>query len=69
MKTEQEIFSHSRTIDLVVICRDSEQKKLRDSLFAHFKELNAIELKGYNDPLTVKDFNRVMMRAWGLGAV
>ncbi|MCP4698384.1 MAG: hypothetical protein GY862_16260, partial [Gammaproteobacteria bacterium] len=39
------------------------------SLFAHFKELNAIELKGYNDPLTVKDFNRVMMRAWGLGAV
>ncbi|MCP4702206.1 MAG: hypothetical protein GY862_35910, partial [Gammaproteobacteria bacterium] len=28
VKTEQEIFSHSRTIDLVVICRDSEQKKL-----------------------------------------
>ncbi|MCP4697827.1 MAG: hypothetical protein GY862_13390, partial [Gammaproteobacteria bacterium] len=28
-----------------------------------------VVLRNPNDPLTVKDFNRIMMRAWGLGAV
>jgi putative component of membrane protein insertase Oxa1/YidC/SpoIIIJ protein YidD len=34
------------------------------SLFGY----NAIELKGINDPLTLIDYNKIMMRAWGLGA-
>ena len=69
VETEREIFSHSRRIDLVVSCQPAEQKKLRDTVFSYFRELNAIELKGINDPLNVRDFNRIMMRAWGLGAV
>lgn len=69
VETEYEIFSQARRIDLVVTCPQTEQKKLAHTLFAYFRELNAIELKGYHDPLTIKDFNRIMMRTWGLGAV
>lgn len=69
VETEQEIFSHSRSIDLVVRCKAEECSQLSDTVFAHFRELNAVELKGYNDKLNVKDFNKIMMRAWGLGAI
>ena len=69
VETEREIFSHSRSIDLVVTCSEQQQQKLIQTSFHYFRELNAIELKGHNDPLPVKDFNRIMMRAWGLGAV
>lgn len=69
VETEQEIFSHSRSIDLVVRCNTEQCSQLNDTVFAHFRELNAIELKGYNDALNVKDFNKIMMRAWGLGAI
>jgi len=36
-------------------------------LFTHFRQLNALELKGIHDPLTVNDHNLIMMRAYGLG--
>jgi hypothetical protein len=38
-------------------------------VFAHFKSLNALELKGINDPLTLAEHNRILMRAWALGAI
>ncbi|RKZ72584.1 MAG: hypothetical protein DRR19_31975 [Candidatus Parabeggiatoa sp. nov. 1] len=38
-------------------------------MFSHFRQLNAIEFKGINDPLTLADYNRIMMRAWGLGGL
>jgi hypothetical protein len=62
-ETEREVFSHSRTIDLVVTCTDANRRKLQNTLFAHFRQLNAIELKGIHDPLTVDDYNLIVMRA------
>ncbi len=69
VETECEIFSRSRCIDLVVQCRESQRTMLESTIFSHFRQLNAIELKGGADSLTVKDYNRIMMRVWGLGAV
>ena len=67
-ETEREVFSRSGTIDLVVACPTSaERQRLQKTVFAHFRQWNAIELKGFHDPLTVDNFNRIMMRAWGLG--
>jgi hypothetical protein len=69
VETEREVFFSGRKIDVVVTCPPKEHFKLKNTVFSHFKRLNAIELKGINDPLTVKDYNRVMMRAWGLGGL
>jgi hypothetical protein len=69
VETERVVFSRERTIDLVVTCNDADQERLQTTVFSHFKRLNAIELKGINDPLTEIDYNRIMMRAWGLGAL
>lgn len=38
-------------------------------MFAHFRRLNSLELKGAYDLLTLLDLNLIMMRAWGLGAL
>ncbi|TGO02887.1 hypothetical protein PN36_17405 [Candidatus Thiomargarita nelsonii] len=69
VETEREVFSHARTIDLVVSLSEADRDKLRDTVFAHFKSLNALELKGINDPLTLAEHNRILMRAWALGAI
>ncbi|HFD31642.1 MAG TPA: hypothetical protein ENJ28_02850 [Gammaproteobacteria bacterium] len=69
VETECEIFARSRCIDLVIQCKDAQQTQLQNSVFNHFRQLNALELKGHNDPLTIRDYNRIMMRAWGLGAI
>ncbi len=68
VETEREVFSHARTIDLVVTCpSEADRERLRNTVFSHFQQLNALELKGFHDPLTVDNFNRIMMRAWGMG--
>jgi len=67
VETEREVFSHSRTIDLVVRCTNADRSRLQNTVFAHLRQLNAIELKGFHDPLTVDNYNRIMMRTWGLG--
>ncbi|KHD06046.1 hypothetical protein PN36_30935 [Candidatus Thiomargarita nelsonii] len=67
VETEREVFFRGRKIDLVVTCTDNN--KLQNTVFSHFRQINAIELKGIHDPLTVIDYNRIMMRAWGLGAL
>jgi hypothetical protein len=67
VETEQEVFSRSRKIDLVVICTDADRSKLQSTVFAHFRPLNALELKGIHDPLTVDKYNIILMRAYGLG--
>jgi len=67
--SEYEVFSRSRTIDLVVECIEEDHVKLANTIFAHFRRLNALEFKGYHDPLTAIDLNRIRMRAWGLGAI
>jgi hypothetical protein len=69
VETEREVFSNARTIDLVVSLSEADHDKLRDTVFAHFKSLNALELKGINDPLTLAEHNRILMRAWALGAI
>jgi hypothetical protein len=57
-----------RKIDLVVTCHtEAEHERLKNTVFAHLRQLNAIELKGFHDPLTIADFNRIMMRTWGMG--
>jgi len=66
VETEREVFSRARKIDLVVTCR-TEAERLKNTVFAHLRQLNAIEFKGFHDPLTITDFNRIMMRAWGMG--
>jgi hypothetical protein len=69
VETEKEVFARGRKIDLVVKCTDSDLVRLQNTIFSHFRELNALELKGINDPLTLADYNRIMMRAWGLGGM
>jgi len=67
VETEREVFSRSRTIDLVVACiNETDRERLQHTVFSHFRQLNAIELKGFHDPLTVDNLNRIIMRAWGL---
>jgi len=67
VETEREVFSRSRTIDLVVAClNETDRARLQHTVFNHFRQLNAIELKGFHDPLTVDNLNRIIMRAWGL---
>lgn len=66
---QYEIFSRSRSIDLVVESQSASIPQLQETIFGHFRRLNALEFKGINDPLTTIDFNRIMMRAWGMGAV
>ncbi len=67
VETEREVFSRSRKIDLVVKCTDANRRQLQNTIFAHFRQLNALELKGVHDPLTVSDYNLIVMRADGLG--
>jgi hypothetical protein len=67
VETEYEVFSRSRQIDLVVTCTDADQSKLQNTAFAHFRAKNAVELKGVHDPLTVDEYNLILMRAHGLG--
>ena len=68
VETEREVFSHARKIDLVVTCSsNADRNKLQNTAFAHFRQLNALELKGIHDPLTVADYNIIVMRANGLG--
>lgn len=52
----------------MIECTEEDIAKLQGTAFAHFLALNAIELKGPNDPYTITDYNRVLMRVWGLGA-
>lgn len=67
--TQYEVFARSRAIDLMVTCTAADLDKLAETVFAHFRTVNALEFKGYHDPLTAVDFNVIMMRAWGVGAV
>ncbi|RKZ93580.1 MAG: hypothetical protein DRR19_00695 [Candidatus Parabeggiatoa sp. nov. 1] len=69
VETEREVFFRGRSIDLVVTCTDSDKAQLQNTVFSHFRRLNALELKGIHDPLTLLDYNLIMMRSWGLGAL
>jgi hypothetical protein len=70
VETQREVFFRGRAIDLVVSCPTAEERQcLQATIFAYFRRLNALEFKGINDPLTVLDYNKIMMRAWGLGTV
>jgi hypothetical protein len=66
-KTEREVFSRSRKIDLVVACSDADRGKLQNTVFSHFRSKNALEFKGIHDPLTIDEYNIILMRAYGLG--
>jgi hypothetical protein len=68
VESEYEVFTRSRTIDLVVEVAEPNNPRLAESVFAHFRRWNILELKGVHDPLTVLNFDRIMMRAWGLRA-
>ncbi|MFB3040952.1 MAG: hypothetical protein ACE1ZS_03975 [Candidatus Poribacteria bacterium] len=65
VETEREVFFRGRAIDLVVRCTNADRVCVQNTVFAHFRRLNALELKGATDPLTLADYNRIMMRAWG----
>ncbi|MEZ4866332.1 MAG: hypothetical protein R3C14_33755 [Caldilineaceae bacterium] len=54
---------------LVVQCGDVERQRLAGTVFRHFRLLNALEFKGVHDPLTLTDYNRILLRAWGQGAL
>ncbi len=66
VETEREVFSRARSIDLVVACTETDIARLQNTAFAHFKQLNAVELKGNHDPLTRGNYSRILMRAWAL---
>jgi len=67
--TQYEVFARSRAIDIMVTCTAEDLHKLAETSFAHFRQINALEFKGYHDPLTAINLNVIMMRAWGVGAV
>ncbi len=69
VESQLAIFFRSRTIDLVVHCAETERQRLAGTVFSHFRLLNALEFKGVHDPLTLTDYNRILLRAWGLGAL
>ena len=69
VESEYSVFFRSRSIDLVAHCTGDNLAQLQTTIFGHFRTLNALELKGVHDPLTLVDYNRIMMRAWGLGAM
>jgi hypothetical protein len=70
VESQREVFFRGRAIDLVVTCpTEADRQRLQPTLFSYFRRLNALEFKGIQDPLTVLDYNKIMMRAWGLGAV
>jgi hypothetical protein len=69
VETEREVFARGRAIDLVVCCTEADLARLQDTIFAHFRRLNDLELKGVHDPLTLPGLNLIIMRAWGLGAL
>jgi hypothetical protein len=69
VESQLAIFFRSRTIDLVVHCAEAERQRLGGTVFSHFRLLNAVEFKGVHDPLSLTDYNRILLRAWGLGAL
>ena len=68
METEHEVFTRARTIDLVIESDEPNNQTLQESIFAHFRRWNILELKGINDPLTVDNFDVIMMRAWAMSS-
>ncbi|MCE7981647.1 MAG: hypothetical protein DYG89_10675 [Caldilinea sp. CFX5] len=66
---QYEVFSLSRSTDLVIECTEEDRQRLQGTIFAHFRQINALEFKGAHDPLTAPDLNLIMMRAWGIGVV
>jgi len=67
--TQYEVFARSRAIDLMVTCTPADLDKLAETVFAHFRTVNALAFKGFPDPLTAIKFHVIMMRAWGVAAV
>ncbi len=65
---EYHVYTRAKSIDLVVECQPKDAIRLQGGRFAHFQQVNAVEFKGDNDGLTPIDFNRILMRAWGIGA-
>lgn len=66
---QYEVFALSKATDLVVECTKADIQALRDTIFGHFRLINALEFKGRHDPLTAIDLNLIMMRAWGIGVM
>ncbi|MEZ4867804.1 MAG: hypothetical protein R3C14_41140 [Caldilineaceae bacterium] len=66
---QYEVFSLSRATDLMVECSKEDMVGLQNTIFAHFRRINALEFKGIHDPLTAPDLNLILMRAWGFGVV
>ena len=69
VESEVEVFFRSRMIDLTVECTIEQQNSLQPTIFAYFRLLNLLEFKGDGDPLTLKDLNLILMRAWAIGAM
>jgi len=55
IETELSVFTSSRTIDLVVLCLESNRPAIQNTIFEYFSSVNDLELKGENDPLTLED--------------
>ncbi len=48
-RRNEKFFSRARKIDLVVTCHtEAEHERLKNTVFAHLRQLNAIELKGFH---------------------
>ena len=69
LESEVEVFSRGRMIDLTVECTLEQLNSLQLTVFDYFRLLNLLEFKGDGDPLTLKDLNLILMRAWAIGAM
>jgi hypothetical protein len=64
-ETEKEVGQLPLTIDAVAQCGERGLRYLREeTTFGFFSRHNLLEFKSPNDPLTVKDFNRILGRAY-----
>ncbi|HIE53209.1 MAG TPA: hypothetical protein EYP85_15765, partial [Armatimonadetes bacterium] len=63
--TEVEVARLPRRIDGVAICSPAERQRLaQTSPFDFFRQHNLLEFKSPNDPLTMREYQRVLGRAW-----
>ena len=64
IETEHEVSRKPRTIDAVITCTPSDiDKAKRGSPFDFLKKNNIIGFKSLSDPLTIKEYHKIVARA------
>jgi len=66
VQTEVEVSRRAKSIDVVIWCETRHLQRLQGTVFAHFRRINTLELKGPEDPLNRANYMLIVSRAYGL---